>query len=461
MTGAGALRRLVRGAQRSEVAVGLVVTGVALVGRFWARAGAAPLVWNDSADYVDAASSGLLSPERLVGSRPALMPLLLSAASLDPQRFARWQALLASVAWGLLAAAVASVAVRPGAKAVGAISIAVVSLTWPVSIWDQQILTESLALTTLVLAIAAGIWFVRTPTPTTATLLVAAAGGVLASRDSLAIPVALVGVVLLLVAVRREGGRRRLLVLTGAYLLALTFLFAGAARHGERNLQPLEHVYAVRVLPYPDRVAWFAERGMPQATELAAIPKATDPVQGFAPFTPVPKIEQWAPWRAWLEGEGQLALARYALAHPGFVFQEPLARPERVFNNAGGLDGYRPVDQRDVPIVGSFATIDTAVVVVAALTAGFVLALLGDRRHPLVVVGAILALTAAPHGLAVWHLDGMESARHLLVPGVQLRIGTILLVTAALDAVLVARGTAPSPPARWPDRRPGPHPRPA
>ena len=43
----------------------------------------------------------------------------------------------------------------------------------------------------------------------------------------------------------------------------------------------------------------------------------------------------------------------------------------------------------------------------------------------------IVVAAAAPHALVVWHSDGMESARHLLVPSVQLRTGVLLLVLAA------------------------------
>jgi hypothetical protein len=462
MSLAGAKRWARSTAARPEAAVLLLVTGTNLLGRAWVRAGADPLVWNDSADYLEAASTGLLTGERLVGSRPVLMPLVLSAASLDLARFALWQTLVASLAWGVLAAVTWRVVAHRGVRIATVVVLAAWSLTWPASMWDQQVLTESLAISTLVGATAAGLWFAHRPSARTGAVLVVTCGLVLLARDSTAIPVALVGLALVVAALVRRSPRRTVVGLTGAYLLALSFVLVGTARLGERNVAPLEHAYAVRVLPYPDRVRWFEAHGMPQGAALEAIEEARDPVLDLAPFTPVPPVPEWEPWRRWLERDGQEALARYALAHPGYVLGEPMASPERVFNNVAGLEGYRPLDQRDVPGADLLASVDTTVVALVAAAAAFVLGMVRPPVRPAAAVGALLVVTAAPHGLLVWHLDGMESARHLLLPGVQLRLGAVLLVAAAADAALAgARGTGRSRPARSPGPPQARRPRPA
>lgn len=438
-------------ARRHGLVVGSLVATVSLLGRWWVRNGGIPIYWNDSADYVDSATFPLLSQDRLVGGRPVLMPLVLSAAGLDQQRFTLVQTALAALAWGALAAVV-WVSVRSWAgRAVGVGALVILSLTWPVSMWDEQVLTESLAISTLVVVSAAALWFANAPSPRRGAVLVVASGLWLLARDSHAVPVALAGLVLLAVAVRPRRHRRTLL-LTGAYLLALSFLLVATARAGERNVQPLEHVYAVRVFPFPDRVAWFEAHGMPQAGEIEAIPEATDPVRDLAPFTPIPPDPVWRPWRLWLQSEGQATFLRYVATHPTYVVSETQARPERVFNNGEGLSTYEPLGRRDVPVVRWFSAIATPVVVAVWLTALFALLMLRRERRPIVAVGTLLGATALPHALAVWHLDGMESARHLLIPGVQLRISTILLLAAVADALVGIRGTAPSPPARSPGR---------
>ncbi|MEZ5137844.1 MAG: hypothetical protein R2711_03445 [Acidimicrobiales bacterium] len=306
---------------------------------------------------------------------------------------------------------------------------------------------------------AAALWFANRPSPRRAVVLVVVAGLWLVARDSHAVPVALGGLVLLAVALRPRRARRTI-ALAGAYLVALSFLLAGTARAGERNLQPLEHVYAVRVLPYADRVAWFEAHGMPQAQELEAIPEALDPVRDLAPFTPVPPEPRWAPWRAWLDADGQATLLRYVATHPGYLVSETQARPERVFNNGDGLPTYEPRWRREVPGVRWSATVRTDVVVAIWATGLLVTLLLRRERRPIVAVGAFLGASALPHALVVWHLDGMESARHLLIPGIQLRVATVLVLAAAADAaVLQLRGTGPFRPARSLDRPPARTPR--
>jgi len=36
-----------------------------------------------------------------------------------------------------------------------------------------------------------------------------------------------------------------------------------------------------------------------------------------------------------------------------------------------------------------------------------------------------------PHGLFAWHSDGMETARHLVVPALQLHLGVLLMAIGA------------------------------
>lgn len=50
------------------------------------------------------------------------------------------------------------------------------------------------------------------------------------------------------------------------------------------------------------------------------------------------------------------------------------------------------------------------------------------------MVGAITVALAAPHGLVSWHSDGMETARHLAVPVLQLYLGALLMVLGVLTS---------------------------
>src|SRR5690606_36864566 len=56
------------------------------------------------------------------------------------------------------------------------------------------------------------------------------------------------------------------------------------------------------------------------------------------------------------------------------------------------------------------------------------------RWTPALVTGAAGVALAAVHGLVAWHGDGMETARHLVVPALQLRVGVLLLAVGLLPA---------------------------
>jgi hypothetical protein len=222
-----------------------------------------------------------------------------------------------------------------------------------------------------------------------------------------------------------------------------------AASHGDRYVYPLRNVMEVRVLPYPDRVRWFAAHGMPQADEFLGPDRRAPVVEpGQAPVVYVgdddPQLRRWL---AWVAGDARATYARWLVTHPVYAAGEPFRQPERTFNNAlGDRSFYAAPDLRHVPLVDLLATPTLIVLMVAAVVVGWAY---GRRRvTPLLVAGSVIALLAVPHGLAAWHSDGMETARHLVVPALQLRIGVALMVAGMLTPVTPPGGDERREPAR-------------
>ena len=86
----------------------------------------------------------------------------------------------------------------------------------------------------------------------------------------------------------------------------------------------------------------------------------------------------------------------------------------------------------------------TLVLVVAAGAFAWVS---GRRRWtPVFVAGSIAAVLAVPHGLLAWHSDGMETARHLVVPAAQIHTGALLMAVGAVTAPPARRGKTRSRP---------------
>ena len=128
--------------------------------------------------------------------------------------------------------------------------------------------------------------------------------------------------------------------------------------------------------------------------------------------------------------------------HPGYVLAEPSSSPERAFNNAGRRRDFTapdgpPPGRRWRPHPGGAGGRDAA-------------RRLGPARRwtPALVTGSVCVALAAVHGLVAWHGDGMETARHLLVPVLQLRLGVLLLVVGLLPPAgpgTAGEGTSPAP----------------
>ena len=457
---------------------GVVVGGAV---RAYQIRGRAPLAWNDTADFLASSEAPWLSMELWAGLRPIGASVLLKVLGGDIEAYIVWQAAFAVLAWSLLTASVAAAVSGRCARWVAASVVVAFSVTAPVTMWERSVLSESLALSALALVVAAGVQVARRADVVRVATMLAAVAVWLAMRDShvsVALcgggAAALVATAAWLSAQRAagEGGTLgagtpdetvpngllngiaalddgvaagppessaatrvvppawlRPVALLGAGALLLGLLASWAASHGERHAFPLRNVYEVRVLPYPDRVAWFADHGMPQA-EVFAGPAARVPYQepGMPPVMYVGDDDaELGPWLDWVESEGRSAFARFVLTHPPYLVTEPLRSPERAFNNAlGNREFYAPLDMRRVPLVDRVLVLPTEVVLlVAALLTGWAY---GRRRlTPLLSVGGITALLSVPHGLTAWHSDGMETARHLVVPAMQLHLGVLLM----------------------------------
>jgi hypothetical protein len=440
-------------AEKAGVVVAFLLSA-ALVGatRAWQIAGRGAIWWNDSADFLTSAQTGLFSVERWAGPRTLGAPLVLSLARFEPRTYVNWQAVIAAVCWGALAASVWTLVAGRWARWAAALAVVAFSCTVPVTMWERSVLSESLGISTLALLVAATLQLARAVTGWRVAAVLGAAALWLATRDShasvvlvAAVSVAVGPVVAAWRARSRDDGEGgedapddrsvEMLILLACGLFALGALATVGASHGDRYAYPLRNVFEVRVLPYPDRVAWFADHGMPQAERFVGPDALVPVVDGEqAPVTYVadddPSLQEW---QAWVETDGRETFATWLVTHPAYLVSEPLRDPERTFNNAlGDRSFYAPMDQREVPLVTDLLV---PVRWVALVVVGGVAVWATWRRRwrsPLLLVGAATVALAAPHGLVSWHSDGMETARHLIVPVVQLHLGALLMVIAAL-----------------------------
>jgi len=399
----------------AAVTIGFVVYRVS---QAWAGP---PIVWTDSLDYARSAI--------WAGSRPPLVPALLA---LTPTFgwFIALQTAFAVLAWGALAWVVAVRLPRPARVPAGATILAFAATTAVVR-WDRSVLTESLAMSTCALLLASLLWaFDRTTWPRVLALVTAAAlFGAVRDTDvwivwALAIAVGIETVV-------SHRGVRGLVAALG--LAACAGGLLGGSLAAARTEANIEHVYFVRVFPYPDRVDWFAAHGMPDADVVRGYAAATRTRRGAAPVVGIDHHDtRVVPLVRWLDREGTKAFLEFVIEHPWYVVSEPFHDPERAYNfGEGSLDGYSGPERTELAPVDAVLTPNAWIVLGAAAAACVVIACTRRRRTTGVRVVLVFGALGLVHMLLAWHGDGMETTRHASVGNVQARLGVVVLVVVA------------------------------
>jgi len=214
-----------------------------------------------------------------------------------------------------------------------------------------------------------------------------------------------------------------------------------------RTTSDTADVLFVRVFPYPGRVAWFADHGMPEAARIDRLADATPAppggikVVGFSPNDPA-----FGPLNRWIRTEAGPTYLLWLASHPWYVLSEPLQRPERAFNFAhGDLAFYAPtVDPMRSPLTSVLwpPVVELAVTAALALALGWLSG--AWRTGPWRTLAVLTSLGVAAM-LVAWHGDGQEVTRHTVEGFVQVRLGVWLLFTVGLLHVPLLDPAGPEP----------------
>lgn len=428
-------------ARKWPTAVGVVGFAVFVAVRYWQFSGHGWIYWPDTDGYVGTSHASLASLDFWAGRRAPGFPLLLKVAGRDFDAVVGIQFWISVLSWGFLAFTVGRLVQAGWPRWLGTGLVLAFACTRPVTQWDRQLLTESPALSVLALALATALWFARRRTWPRAVAVIAVAAYWCSLRDAHSLMLGLAGVAVVAAAVtvhyRRDVFEAAALVVGIALLLAAV-LTQSAADRGNRGLLPVSNVYAARVLPYPDRLDWFVDHGMPQAARLRDLARVARVSTDSGPVI-VPAVANDDPDRTlaryhrWLADRGQRLLVEYAVTHPGYLFLEPFERPERGFNDLGGWSAYAP-EHREVPLLDRILFPPWPFVVLE-LAAAMAIAVWRRLRTIEWWVTIGWAAAAVVHLGAAWHADAQEITRHALIPDVQFRIATIVAIALAANVL--------------------------
>jgi hypothetical protein len=403
--------------------------------RLWQGLVGPPLQWPDSTSY---AHSALWA-----GARPPLVPALWRLTG-TPTAFVLVQTLFAIVAWWYLAWTVAEL-VRPGWWRVAAGgAVLAFALTTSIVLWDRSVLSESVGLSLLALLFATAINVTVRVTPGRVAALAAVGAAFALTRDSQIWMIVGLGVAIGGYAVVRHSSAR--VVVLACLLIGVSiFALAGeAASH--RNVVNVDQALYVRIFPYPDRVAWFARHGMPDAARVNLYAKhARRVAHGDAPVVSIDAADGTVqPLVHWLHTDATRVYLEWLALHPVYVLTEPFRVPSRTFNNAGGrIRGYAAPDRTELSWID--AVFDPGPwVVLAALVGALVVAWRREIwRARWWRMVALLGVFGLGEMLVAWHGDGSESTRHGIVGSVTVRLAVLVLLVAGLGCERAGRRPVP------------------
>jgi hypothetical protein len=291
--------------------------------------------------------------------------------------------------------------------------VGLLALSDLVTAWNRQVLSEGLSIGLLPWLVAASILVLGEPTRRNVLLwLVACSAWAYTRPTHLFVTLALLGVVALVVAVRRPVGLGVVAAgLAVVVVVGLPYLLDTKGNVSEFN----EGAIVVdRVLVDPDLAAWFADHGMPTSDEV-------DAEAGQFAFAASAAFDD-PELRRWNQDHFLPTYVGYLARHPGWAVAEPLGEAEVL-----SPDGDDPLDD----LVSSGWTL--------ALLAGAAAVLLGWAlvegvpRSPLLLVAAGLVAGAVIELYANWHLSATELIRLNATAAVALRLGLLLAVGWLLD----------------------------
>ena len=410
-------RTFLRWLTSGRAAFYLAATGVYLLFRTGSFVYTAVRV-TDTPTYEDVSRASLLSADFWAGGRPFTVPLLWKLVADDQARIVA-QLLLSIVAWLVLAAAVATcLRHRVAVKAAFAL-VLLFGTTTEIILWDPLLLSESVSLSLTVLMVAAWLVFLRRPSWAMVAVVLGATLLWTFTRDSHAYLLLFTALLLLVSLAQRAFRPQKAALAAGSVVIAL--LSVTSANEGLRWYQPMRDILLNRVAVDPEMQSYFERRLGPQ----------------------------------WRDADARRVYARYLVTHVGYTLGDPffgsqttpfsstdnaraLLDPDfRIYNdNAADRGLPLPAAVDDVAYVHGKWIVLTLTLVVG-LAAAFVALRFG--LPPPSLVPAALILSTIPHGLAVYHLSGLEVDRHALEVAVLLRLGVLLLALFALDALLEAR----------------------
>ena len=427
---------------RSSIVPGAVALGAALflvrmLGAPWPHF---PPSFPDSHSYLSLARIGPLHPSFFFGERPIGYPLLAWVLGRSSTLVVVAQSLLYVGAFVVLGWVLDREISSRLVAFVAIVCIVAIAIEPRNSLWNTQILSESLSNTTAILMIAAWLRAVGRPDPTAIRWACIATIAWISVRDPNVIP-AMLTVVPAAVAIgfvvrHRERPLARAL-LSGALSITLvcTYVYTSEAS-SHRGIYPVLDNVGTRILPDPSLTKWFVSAGMPMSDALRERTGhvAWDDNNAFLVAPQLAGIRSWAKG----SGGGILLVSLVARA-PDWWRRLHAALPHLLSYGDADYDTFGVTHRLPTRMPAPLGEPRTN----GALAAGLLLAAAGiafaatDRRRRLVAVATGVMLVSALADLYVSFAgDSIEVERHLVGPLLRLSVAMVVAIAIGVDTAV-------------------------
>ncbi len=401
-----------------------------------------PRVFRDTYAYVQTAALSLTDLQFWAGTRAFSLPLFLKlfgttltnySSNEQMQRIFLTQLALSALSWTALAAVIAAAAPRRWFIRVFLFGLVLFfSLSLEIGLWDALLLSESLTFSLFALTLASWLalvtWLPKIQRAGLRLALLITTGIITLlytfTRDSNIYFVIIgAGILLLCWILGWIKARRKE---TAAFALASALLFLAQSfslSAGNRwQIFMFDHL-AVRFLPDPAAVQFFAAEGLPLSDRLME----TTHMAGYEYQSIYMQDPAFQPVRDWVITRSKGAYLKYLLSQPGRTLLDPLLNAPKLLWGSNleyrsPLGGVTPV-----PSQLSFLTALFYPRYPLALAALFLTALAGiyfywREANPLWVLLAVLLVTLYPMMFIVWHGEPLEIERHAAQLGIQFHL---------------------------------------
>jgi hypothetical protein len=394
--------------------------------------------FGDTADYLFIAAQSLFSARFWLSDKPFLIPLFFKVLGANFNLIFAVHVYFSILCWAVLAV-VCALVIRSYPLKFAAFAVVLgFSLSQQIILWDPIILSESMHYSLWALFYACGLLLCRRWTGLKAGILIGLGALLAFARDTNAYMLLGAGILLMLLALLRYGGRR-LLIVGGAFVLifAVSFAFSSAGGH---PFPALMNLVGLRILPDPDYLVYFQKQGMPVSEALLQYTGKAAHWDDLA-MTQDPALVQF---RSWLRQHGTSVFVRFLWHFKADTLQKPLGDPVAVLTPNlyyYSATGFKPILE-NTRFSEWLYPMRFGIVVfgAASVLAAFMAGLGMQSRKTLWLMPILMILLAYPQIVFIWNTDPNDIFRHALPLNVQWRLGLWLLALLAADAALDEAG---------------------